>query len=110
IYPTAPLLLPSDIREGLDLLRATGADYVISCCTFDFPVQRAVRCDHQGFLRAAFPENIGQRSQDLESLYHDAGQFYWGYADCYLREVPFFNSNALPLFLPRSRVQDIDTP
>jgi N-acylneuraminate cytidylyltransferase len=108
IYPTAPLLLPSDVRKGYDLLRSTGADYVISCCAFEFPVQRSVEITGGGFLAAAFPEYIDRRSQDLKPLYHDAGQLYWGATDSYVKMKPFFQSRAVPLILPRLRVQDID--
>ncbi len=110
IYPTAPLLLPCDIRRGLDLLYTTKADYVITCCEFDFPVRRALGLDEHGFLEAEFPDCINRRSQDLKPLYHDAGQMYWGAADSYIRMEPFFQGRAVPLFLPRLRVQDIDTP
>lgn len=108
IYPTAPLLLPSDIRQGYELLRSTGADYVVSCCEFEFPVQRSVEISGEGFLAAAFPEYIDRRSQDLKPLYHDAGQLYWGATNSYVGMVPFFQGRAVPLMMPRLRVQDID--
>jgi pseudaminic acid cytidylyltransferase len=108
IYPTAPLLRPSDVRKGLDLLVSTGADYVITCCDFDFPVRRAVQVTAEGFLAPEFPEFINHRSQDLKPLYHDAGQMYWGTANAYQSMRPFFQSRAVPLHIPRLRVQDID--
>jgi N-acylneuraminate cytidylyltransferase len=55
------------------------------------------------------PEHLNTRSQDLEEAYHDAGQFYWGRSSAFLRELPLFSKNAAPVFLPRHRVQDIDT-
>lgn len=108
IYPTAPLLRPSDIREGHELLRSTGADYVITCCAFEFAVQRSLEISEEGFLSAAFPEHIDSRSQDLKPLYHDAGQLYWGTTSSFVERIPFFRSRAVPLVLPRLRVQDID--
>jgi len=109
IYPTAPLLLASDIAAGLELLLVSRADYVISCCAFEFPVQRSVGIDANGFLAAEFPEHINSRSQDLKPLYHDAGQLYWGPVKSYVAMLPFFQSRAVPLMIPRLRVQDIDT-
>ena len=50
------------------------------------------------------------RSQDLEEMWHDAGQFYWGRTAAWLAEKPIFNSRAYAVGLPRYRVQDIDTP
>lgn len=56
------------------------------------------------------PAYMATRSQDLEEAYHDAGQFYWGRSDAWLKEIPIFAGNAVPILLPRHRVQDIDTP
>ncbi|MGV8597261.1 pseudaminic acid cytidylyltransferase, partial [Pseudomonas aeruginosa] len=36
--------------------------------------------------------------------------FYWGRSDAWLKEIPIFAGNAVPILLPRHRVQDIDTP
>ena len=55
------------------------------------------------------PEHFNTRSQDLEEAYHDAGQFYWGRAEAWFEGRPIFNSDAIPVLLPRHRVQDIDT-
>lgn len=109
LYPTAPLLKPSDVREGFELLRAGDPDYVITCCAYDFPVQRAVLIDPSGFLAPEFPEYISHRSQDLKPLYHDAGQMYWGRSEAFRAMRPFFGGRALPLLLPKDRVQDIDS-
>ena len=49
------------------------------------------------------------RSQDLEEMYHDAGQFYWGRPQAWLRESSAFSNNSIAIRLPRYRVQDIDT-
>ncbi len=57
-----------------------------------------------------WPENEMVRSQDLEEAYHDAGQFYWGRARAWAAGAPIFSRDAAPVPLPRTRVQDIDTP
>jgi len=56
------------------------------------------------------PEHFNTRSQDLEEAWHDAGQFYWGRADAWLANKPVFSKDSTPVFIPRHRVQDIDTP
>ena len=55
------------------------------------------------------PEHMATRSQDLEEAWHDAGQFYWGYGAAFLADLPLFSEHAVPVVLPRHRVQDIDT-
>lgn len=108
IYPTAPLLEVGVIQKGYELLVATDADYVITCCRFEFPVQRSVAIGQQGYLSAEFPESINSRSQDLKPLYHDAGQLYWGRAEAFVSMRPMFTGKALPLLIPHTHVQDID--
>lgn len=110
IYATAPLLLPGDLRLGLQRLDESGSDFAFSVTSFPFPIQRAVRIDRDGRVGMFWPEKFQSRSQDLEEAYHDAGQFYWGKAAAWLSGSAIFGPGSVPVILPRHRVQDIDTP
>jgi pseudaminic acid cytidylyltransferase len=109
VYATAPLLEPDDLRRSLDLLAGSAAQYVFSCTTFAFPIQRALRRSVGGGIEPIYPELIQQRSQDLPEAFHDAGQFYWGTADAFAGQKPIFASHSHPYLIPHDRVQDIDT-
>lgn len=110
IYATAPLLQGRFLRDGLALLQANAqASYVFSVCNFAFPVQRALTLDPQGRLTALYPEFGPVRSQDLAPAFQDAGQFYWGRSEAWLRGDVVFSERSLPVILPRHFVQDIDT-
>ncbi|HEX7682305.1 MAG TPA: pseudaminic acid cytidylyltransferase [Trinickia sp.] len=110
IYATAPFLQARFLREGLQLLQAHAAkSYAFSVTTFDFPVQRALRVTADGALDAMYPEYRLVRSQDLDTAWHDAGQFYWGRAEAWRRGDTLFSPVSLPVALPRHFVQDIDT-
>ena len=110
IYATAPLLRAADLQKGLEVLEASGCDFSFSATSYCFPIQRAFRIDATNRVEMFYPENFSTRSQDLESAYHDAGQFYWGKAEAWLSTCPIFSSKATAVILPRYRVQDIDTP
>lgn len=111
IYATAPLLQSRFLRQGLQLLeQQPGKSFAFSVCDFGFPVQRALTLDDQGALNALYPEFRDTRSQDLPIAYQDAGQFYWGRSDAWLRGDVLYSPQSLPVFLPRYLVQDIDTP
>ena len=110
LYATAPFVRAGDLRRGLDILRGSGGDYAFAATTYAFPIQRALRRTADGAVAMLQPENFAVRSQDLEEMWHDAGQFYWGRAAAWLAEKPIFNSRAYAVGLPRYRVQDIDTP
>lgn len=111
IYATAPFVQASALRQARDLLltRRPGG-YVFSATTFPFPIQRAFKVHGDGHVEMFSPENYLTRSQDLEEAYQDAGQFYWGSAETYLRDEIFFSRQSLAYVLPRYMVQDIDTP
>lgn len=110
IYATAPFVVESDLRAGLDLLLSSGAQFAFSVTSYAYPIQRALRIRTDGRVEMFQPESFFKRSQDLEEAYHDAGQFYWGWARAWLSGQPMFEQDAVPVKLPRHRVQDIDTP
>jgi len=83
--------------------------FAFSVCSFGFPVQRALTLDGQGALTALYPEFRNTRSQDLPEAFQDAGQFYWGRSDAWLRGEVVYSPASLPVILPRHLVQDIDT-
>ncbi|TNB97984.1 pseudaminic acid cytidylyltransferase [Pseudomonas jessenii] len=111
VYATAPLLQARFLRQGFELLQQhPDKAFAFSVCSFGFPVQRALTLDGQGALTALYPEFRNTRSQDLPEAFQDAGQFYWGRREAWLRGDVLYSSASLPVLLPRHLVQDIDTP
>ncbi len=111
VYATAPLLQVRYLRQGYELLaQHPDKSFAFSVCNFGFPVQRALTLDGQGALTALYPEFRDTRSQDLPEAFQDAGQFYWGRTDAWLRGEVVYSPASLPVILPRHLVQDIDTP
>lgn len=109
VYATAPFVTVADLQQGLQLLRENDANYAFSVTSYAFPIQRAIRITAQGRVEMFQPEHFNTRSQDLKEAWHDAGQFYWGKAAAWLDGQPIFANAAVPVVLPRHRVQDIDT-
>ncbi|EFD3773486.1 pseudaminic acid cytidylyltransferase [Escherichia coli] len=110
IYATAPFIRDEDLKLGLNLIKAKGGDYCFSVTTYSYPIQRALKINENNEITMFDPTQFEMRSQDLVDAWHDAGQFYWGNIDAWIKEKPVFKSQAIPLPLPRERVQDIDTP
>ncbi|MEO8643427.1 pseudaminic acid cytidylyltransferase [Pseudomonas sp.] len=110
VYATAPLLQARYLRQGHELLvQHPDKSFTFSVAGFGFPVQRALTLDEQGALTSLYPEFRNTRSQDLPEAYQDAGQFYWGRTEAWLRGDVLFSPASLPVILPRYLVQDIDT-
>jgi len=106
---TAPFIQPDILSKALDRLIELQAQYAFSVTEYAFPIQRAIRINSDGRVEALWPENIATRSQDLEDVYHDAGQFYWGTTQAWVQGQAIFSSGSVPVRLPRYLVQDIDT-
>jgi len=109
IYATAPFIDPDDIKHALETINATSADYCFSVTSYPFPIQRSIRITKESRCEMLQPEMFEKRSQDLEEVFHDAAQFYWGKSSAWLGGKMMFSKGSIPYILPRYRVQDIDT-
>lgn len=108
IYPTAPFINSDKLNKGYKLLNETGADSAIPVVRFGYPIQRALKIENDK-LKMFSPENTNVRSQDLTPAYHDAGQFYWINVKKFLDTKLIFSEFCIPIEIPESEVQDIDT-
>ena len=109
IYPTAPFLEKKYLFEGFDILYEKNATTAFSVTSFSYPIFRALKIDANNRAKMFWPEHLHTRSNDLPDAYHDAGQFYWGDTEKFLKEKILFSSDSVPIILPRYLVQDIDT-
>ena len=106
IYPTAPFITGKKLSEAASLLE--DAEAVISVVKFSFPPQRAFVI-RNGSVAFQYPEYERARSQDLEPIYHDCGQFYMCDVNKFLEKHSLILPNTKPYILPEEEVQDIDT-
>ncbi len=107
IYPTAPFVTASKLKEASKLLEDADADAVVPVVRYSFPPQRAfVRSGDYTVMK--YPEHARTRSQDLEPYFHDAGQFYFLKAASFLKEKAVFMPKLISLEMPETEVQDID--
>lgn len=110
LYPAAPFVQAADLIKGFKRLIEEEAEFSFTVTHFPSAIQRALKMNVDGRLEMFNPELRFTRSQDLEEAYHDAGQFYWGKTDAFLKDIGCFTSVSVPIILPRYLVQDIDTP
>lgn len=109
IYATAPFIKLSDLQHGLKILKSSGSEYSFSVTNYAYPIQRSFRIKKNKKIEMLYPKYYNYRSQDLEEAFHDAGQFYWGLSNAWLKKKPLISENASPILIPRERVLDIDT-
>ncbi len=106
IYPTAPFVTSEKLVEALELLDS--ADSVLSVVKYSFPPQRAFVI-RDGNVSFQYPKFERTRSQDLEPIYHDCGQFYICRVEPFLAHHSLILPVTKPCVLPEEQVQDIDT-
>ena len=97
------------LQEVLDKYKAQGNMFDVMCCIY--PTAPFLQKD---FLVYNFPEHVRSRSQDLETWYHDAGQFYFYNVEAFLSsmkentEQGGYSLRCVPFMLTEIEVQDID--
>ncbi len=107
LYPTAPFVTSKKLKSGYQTLKDADTDMLIPVVKFEYPPQWGLTVDDNGFLKYCYPEYVNIRSQDLEPLYHDVGQFYWYNIErCFLTDNN--NLSTGTIIMPENEVQDID--
>lgn len=108
VYPTAVLLGQEPLKEAYQKMEREGLDSVFAMVRYSYPPQRAL-VERQGKVVMQYPEYVASRSQDLEPIYHDAGQFYWFGVEQFLKTGQLWGANSSAVVLSELEVQDIDT-
>lgn len=108
IYATAPFITIKRLEEAFAMMEKEHLDSVFTAVAYSYPVQRGLRIERNR-MNMVWPEYIEARSQDLEIIYHDAGQFYWSTIENLYVNKNFWGTNTGGLILSELEVQDLDT-
>ena len=107
IYPTAPFVTPEKLQDGFDLLKKEHAVMAMPVVAFSYPPQRGYILQEEKLVMKE-KENYSKRSQDLEKIYHDAGQFYIYSVQAFCENEGKIMENIVPIIVDELEVQDID--
>lgn len=105
IYPTAVLMTIEKLKAGFKLLES-GFEMVLPVVPFSYPIWRGLERNATGKIRMLWPEYLNTRSQDLQEVFHDAGQWYWMKSGAIGAVI--FGPNTGAIELDPLHVQDID--
>lgn len=108
LYPTAPFITAEKLSKAFQTMIEADGEQLVSVTRFGFPPQRAFVLN-DGLLAYQYPEFALKRSQDLEPIYHDCGQFYFYKTCAFLNKTDIMCERTVPFILKESEVQDIDT-
>ena len=109
VLPPNPFLQISDLKKGLKKIKLKKCNYVFSATPYQFPFFRSFTLSNDLSIKMLFPKNYKKRSQELNQIFCDAGQFYWGHKKAWLEEKMLFTKNSDIIMIPKFRYQDIDT-
>ncbi|MVM30990.1 pseudaminic acid cytidylyltransferase [Spirosoma sp. HMF4905] len=108
LYPTAPFVTPDLLNRAFSTLIEKQFDTVYPVQQFSFPIQRAVLL-RESKVQWFQPEHALTRSQDLEPVYHDAGQFYFFNVNAFQQNQRLITDNSGGIIIPEMAAHDIDT-
>ncbi|MCI8391809.1 MAG: pseudaminic acid cytidylyltransferase [Roseburia sp.] len=107
IYPTAPFVTPEKLIRAYQMLTENDTDSVLPVVQFSYPPQRAV-IKNGDYVVFQYIENRYTRSQDLDPIYHDCGQFYFFKTEKFVEQHDLVLTKTLPFYINELEVQDID--
>jgi pseudaminic acid cytidylyltransferase len=107
IYPTAPLIRPSRIRQGWQELSTGDYDTVFPVTRFSYPIWRALQITNNR-VNMIWPENLMKRSQDFPVAFHDPGQWYWFKVKQLVTSQQLWTDKTFGVEIHELEVQDID--
>lgn len=107
IYPTAPFITAEKLAESYKLLEDENVFNVVPMVAFSFPPQRGLVV-RDGLTQPIDPVGVEKRSQDLEEVLHDSGQFYWCKTEEFCKNGNLLYNNTKPYIVSELEVQDID--
>ena len=109
LYPTSIFVDKKDILSAIKLLKKTHENkYIFSATNYCHPIERSFSIDKKGIAHMNFPNKFNERSQDLESAFHDAAQFYIAKTNTWLEKENIFD-DGVPLLIQKWKSIDIDT-
>lgn len=110
VMPTAPLLRSQDLVDAFNIFSKHDARYpLLVAAKFPVPIEWAFRRSEDGFMTSVSPENLTQRSQDLQHAYYECGPFaIWN--PLHLASDNPLTGQVLSYVIPAERAVDIDTP
>lgn len=108
LYSTAPFVTSDRLEEASSKISET-IDACFTIVQYSYPIQRSLRINENDYVEMKFPEHLKSRTQDLDKVYHDAGQFYFVKTDALIQEKTVWCKRTAPLILSEIEVQDLDT-
>jgi len=107
IYPTAPFVTAEKLCEAVSVLEEKNYDSVMPITQFSFPPLRGMVMNEDK-VSYKWEQYADARSQDLEKIYHDCGQFYVLDVETFKKTGKMVTKNTGAIEISELEMQDID--
>ena len=107
IYPTAPFITSEKLKNAVELLETRDYDSVMPVAEFSFPPLRGMVMTEDK-VSYKWEEFAMTRSQDLDKIYHDVGQFYVFDVKKFEEAKKLVTKNTGAIIIDELEMQDID--
>ncbi|GAL08842.1 N-acetylneuraminate cytidylyltransferase [Photobacterium aphoticum] len=110
ILPTSPLLSTATIYKVMAELNNEDYDSVLTVVEYEVSPDKALGLSENGSIIRQNASKLVKRSQEQQTLYHDAGQIYAFRAEDVTKRKTLTGNQCKAVILDRLNCQDIDTP
>lgn len=109
VYPCTPMLSCDDIIKSMNLLIEHKYTTVFPVIKYSHPIQRCISIKNDIPIRL-YKEYENTRTQDLEPMFYDAGQYYCGNVDLFVSDEnkSLLTNNTGCVIVDQNKYQDID--
>lgn len=107
VYATNPFLKVQYLKNAYKIFTESDREFLFSATEYNYPIQRSFYI-RNNIIKMLDKKNFFKRTQDLETLYHDAGQFYWSRSNSWENNPIIFSKISIPYVIPHHDVVDID--
>ena len=109
IFPCAPLLLSSDIKEGFRKVKNKKNKFVFTASNFSHPIEKSFKIKNNKINRNFGKKYFRTSSKFLTDSFHDVGYLYWAKPKVWLKNDIDYQTNCSFIKIPNWRAQDMDT-
>ena len=110
IYPTAVLTRNVDLLNGFKKIKKLSANQLIAVSDYDYSPYRSLKITGNNWIKFNNEKFAQTRSQDLPSLIHDTGSFYFYKTSAILKNKKNLPKKTTYLMIDRIRSVDINNP
>lgn len=108
LYPCTPLLDPVHIKSGFEFSKGFPGRFSFPLLPLPIHPKQALVKSADGSVSGMPEAGTWQTSQEFETVYQDAGQFYWGRTDLWLQRSSI-HKNAAGFEIKALEAVDINT-